>query len=303
MKKQCKYKCNAQRKVFMEGLGRLVDCPDCANVVAIMKEEEEKPQGSVFDKLSIPQDYRGITTKDIELFQGKELRAYSQNSINEVSRLLERINKDIFNGVVTRLSTYIFTSRLVDIKAFVYGAQRMALQKGLGVVPFISCNALFGLQRVGDYTIRTLHEATQEGTDFSKLPPDLIATVEGYRIVKDSGVTYYDFIHADLCIIDATANTTESGWTGLADLLGERAKKGLPTHVIGYWATKGMGTTKGLRYLLANSAASARLDELVAYELVSSKYTTEPAKASQITDVGAVKSSITAGLSVDSLMS
>jgi hypothetical protein len=298
----CRYNCK-KGKVFLEGLGGLVDCPDCRNILKVLEE----PQGdgtSFYDKLRIPPAYRSFGVAGHELFNLQGLGAFSPNSIHDVGNLFERINKDVYAGKVTNVSSYIYTSNIVDSKRFVYGAQKLALEKGMGVTPFISANTLYGLQKVGDYNLRSLQEVNAKQGELKDIPPDLIHAVDGYRLVQTTDLTYFDFIHADLCFIEATANTTEKGWTGIADLLGERSKQGLPTYVLGYWGTKGGGWTgsKGLKYLLAPEQGAVRLDLLVPYELKGKTGTGDEAQVTRIMNMDSGRSDVSAGLSIDSLM-
>ena len=286
----------------MESLGGYVNCPVCRDITKVVEKQEEAGEKTVFDKLRIPPAYTGFGTAGKDLLTIQNLGGFSQNSISEVGSLLERINKDIYNERVTNLSVYIYTSNLVDIKRFVYGAQKLALEKGLGVTPYISANTLYGIQRVGDYNLRSLKEATKDGHDLKDINPDLIHAVEGYRIVQETQLTYFDFIHADVCFIEATANTTEKGWTGIADLLGERSKQGLPTYVIGYWGTKGSAmASKGLRYLLAPENGLVRLDLLVPYELKSRRGEDDVHVARNI-QMDSTTSTVSAGLSIKTIM-
>lgn len=301
---KCKYNCK-RGKIFMEALGRFVDCPECRNITKVLEKPEEDGT-SLYDKLRIPPAYRNFGVAGHELFNVQGLSsAFTHNSINDVGSLFERINQDLYNGKVTNISCYIYTSNLVDVKRFVYGAQKLALEKGLGVTPFISANTLYGIQRVGDFSLTSLKELSKDSAEVKDVHPDLIHAVDGYRVVQHTNLTYFDFIHADVCFIEATANTTEKGWTGLADLLGERAKQGLPTYVIGYWSTRGAvsNTSKGLRYLIAPEGGHVRLDLLVPFELKPRKGNAEDdVYVNRIIQMDTTKSSVTAGLSIETLM-
>lgn len=256
----------------MEALGDFVDCPSCRNVVAVAKAQAE--QGvDFYAQLRIPKAYQDATAVGQEIFNTGGMLPFTQSSIHEVASFLESINKAVYNGGVLNLSAYIYTTNVVDVKRFVYGVQKLALEKSLSVVPYISLNTLYALQRVGDFSLTSLKDLSYRDaqTGLKDVPPDLIHALDGYRLVQESDMTYYDYITADLCIVEATANTTEKGWTGLADLLGERAKQGLPTYVIGYWTSKTSDYhAKGLRYLMQQTAIN-RLDLLVPYEVKTSK--------------------------------
>lgn len=297
----CEHGC-IRGRILIEGVG-LVDCPKCRNITRVLEEPDESGL-SFYDKLEIPPQYKNFGTSGEELFKIPEMESYSTSSISEVAGLMERINQDLYSGRVTSLSCYIYVPNVVDIKRFVYGAQKLALEKGLGVTPFISCNMLYGIQKVGDYSVRSLKDEDLQH-DLKNIPPELVHAVDGYRIVQRTKLTYFDFIHADLCFIDATANTSELGWAGLADLLGERAKRGLPTYVIGYWPSRGTsGTNKAfrsLKFLLVNGYGNVRLDLLVPYEL-KSKRSEKAVEIKKTIEPESTKSSVLAGLSQESLM-
>jgi hypothetical protein len=302
----CKYKCK-NGKVFMEALG-LVNCPECQNITKVLETPKEEGGVSIFDRLMIPASYKSFGVAGHDLFNSQGLGGFTASSLNDVGNLFERINKDIYAGRVTSMSCYIYTTNIIDTKRFVYGAQKMALEKALGVTPLISANTLYGLQKSGDYSIGSLQELNmRQGKkgELANVSPDMVQAVEGYRFMQFAEVSYFDFIHADLCFIEATANTIEKGWTGLADLLGERAKRGLPTYVIGYWSSKSGSWTgsKGLKYLMAPDQGSVRLDFLVPFELKTKKGEgSDDAQVQRIIDVDSSKSSVSAGLSVASLM-
>lgn len=265
---KCPYNCH-KGKVYLEALKNFVDCPHCRDITKVAKTLADNGV-DMYAILRIPKAYRDANPVGHELFQQGDL-PFSQQSIQEVGGIMDAINKAIYNGELVNLSVYIYTSNLVDYRLFVYGAQKLALEKAMSVVPFISCNTLYALQRVGDFSLTTLKDLSYRDatTGLKDVPPDLIHALDGYRLVQESDLTYYDYITADVCFIEATANTTEKGWTGLADLLGERTKRGLPTYVVGYWNTKTSEFhAKGLRYLIQRTAI-ARLDLLVAYEVRS----------------------------------
>lgn len=303
MASTCKYRC-ANGKVFLEALGKMVDCPECRNITKVL-EKPDNSGVSLYEKLRIPQQYKNFGVAGREIFNAPNINVFTENSINHVANLLERINRDLYSGKVPSISCYIYTSTWVDIKRFVYGAQKLALEKGLGVTPYISCNTLYGLQKVGEFNIKSLQEF-EAREDYNEIPPDILYAIDGYRLVQHTKLTYFDFIHADLCFIEATANTSERGWSGLADLLGERAKQGLPTYVIGYWPSSRVGMhngSRGLRYLLAPEYGFVRLDMLVPFELKPKKAKGEEVSLNRVLDVESTSSGVLAGLSIERIMS
>ena len=269
-KQKCTYNCQ-KGKVWLEAFNDFVDCPQCRDLTEVVKAQASKGV-DIYATLRIPKAYQDAKVSGHDLFTQGNL-PFSSQSIGEVGGIMEAINNSIYNEEILSLSCYIHTSNLIDHRLFVYGAQKLALEKTMSVVPFISCNTLYALQRVGDFSLSSLKDLSYKDatTGLKDVPPDLIHALDGYRLVQETDLTYYDYISADVCFIEATANTTEKGWTGLADLLGERAKRGLPTYVTGYWNTKTSDYhSKGLRYLLQQSAIT-RLDLLVPYEVKSGK--------------------------------
>lgn len=265
----CPYKCNDKHEVFMSALNAMVPCPHCKDVTTLIKKQEEDENFNPYEKLYIPKQYKDAVAVDIDLFPTEALGAFSPDSINEVSQLLFKINQSLYKSRIFDLSTYIYVPNIVDIKLFVYGAQRLAVENGLSVTPFISANTLCGIQRVGEFSLTSIRDVKDMNGDLKDVHPDLLNAVDGYRVIQDTDLTYYDFINADLCFIDATANTTEKGWTGVADLLNERTKKGRPTYVIGYWGTKNAqyAGMNGLKYLTVPKGVMPRLDLLVPVEI------------------------------------
>lgn len=276
-KTKCEYNC-VRGMVFNHTLKKSEPCPIHGNVEVILETEDEQTGETPYTKLDIPPQYRVLGPIDKDLLNFNSSGAYTQDSLTEVGNIMERVNTSIYNHEILALSFYLYTSNQVDTKRFVYGAQKLALEKSLSVAPFISANTLYGLQRVGDFPLRSIREITVSKGVLKEVHPNMLHAVDGYRLIQNTDLTYFDFIHADVCFIDATANTTEKGWTGLADLLSERSKKGLPTYVMGYWGSKNPQAGQGLKYLLAgdNGGSMTRLDLLVPYELRSSKGQNNP---------------------------
>lgn len=275
---KCKYNCKNGR-IFIERTGTFVDCPECKNIKKTLTSKNEdgisiadilaggeaiQGETSIYDILNIPSEYKGYKNLASDILTTIS-NNYSSNSVSKVSALLEHIRKGVSQGKVARVSCYIHIPLEVDIKKYIYSTQKFAIEQQMSVVPLISANVLYGIQKVGDYSIKDLREInmTREG---SKYPTDIFNVVDGYRFIEFSKLSYFDFIHADICFIDATANTTEKGWIGLADLLSERAKQGLPTYVFGYWPHNAISKS-GLKYLINPSDGNSRLNMLTPYEV------------------------------------
>lgn len=293
----CEYKCTNGR-VFLEALGGFVPCPSCSNIEKLIEEPQEDGT-SIYDKLNIPKEYRNCGVSGKELFMLNGMSSFSQSSIKHVSNLLEQINQAVYSGVVLRVSAYIHVPNIVDIKRFVYGVQKLALEKNLGVTPYTSLNTLAGLIKARDYSPASLKNLMGR-KNISDVHPDILSAADGYRFFQKTGLNYSDFTDTDLCIVSATAATTDKGWTALADLLDVRSTNGLPTYVIGYWHSKTTGSSKSLHYLLS-ADGSSRLNLLTPYDCVhtsSNKVVLEP----PVQDLGIAKSGVSAGLNIKSIM-
>lgn len=304
MATNCKYHCK-KGKIYLESTKTLVDCPDCRDIKKVL-EKTDASGITYYDKLFIPEAYKSTGVIGKELFATSTVaNSFTQASIAEVANMLERINQDIYLGRVTQVSLYLFVGNNVDIRQFVYGSQKMALEKGLGVSPFISLNTLYGIQKVIDYNFRDLpdDEVLAKGRS---LPLDTLSALDGMRFIEKTKVTYFDFINADLCFIDATSATTAKGWTALADLLSERSRNNLPTYVIGYWQTSNQILyNSGLNFLIGSINAS-RLDRLNTFELKLKKNSKSDEETSvgitKVPNFSTTKASVTAGVSLADFM-
>lgn len=265
----CSLGCKKGR-IFNRRLRIFEPCPECTGVKRMAEIRSE--ESTVLEThLLIPKDYQNGRPIDRDLLRLPAISArYTPESIERVSELMERINKDIYNQQVLKLSCYIHTSNEVDARQFVFGAQQLAFERGLGVSPYVSLNMLYGIQRSWEYGKLTSQE--QDAMKVQDMNPDMRAAYDGNRFIVQTGVTYYDFMSADVCFLEATASTTEKGWNVLADIASERARMNLPVYVVGYWPSKAGGTnTRGLRYLLQPEGARPRLDLLTSYELLSKR--------------------------------
>lgn len=301
----------------MEALGRFVPCPECTGPLRVVKNIGDTGS-SLYDKLRIPPEYmkatnlstdEGTEYRNIgkELFSLSDLSAFSHKSIESVGRLLDKLNADIFSGSVTKLSCYVHMPLAVDSKLYIYGAQIEALTRGLSVTPLLNANTLYGIQKSADFSgnfLQTCMERQNRGEALEGVSPDSLAALDGWRFMTFTGLTYFDLQHSDLVFIETTANTIEKAYSALASLLADRARWGLPTFVFGYWSPSTAGNKLGgLRYLLAPEGSRVRLDMLVPYEIVrKSNEGGNGVVVDGILTMDSVKSSVSAGLSVDRLM-
>lgn len=302
---KCRYGCK-NGKIFMESSRTLVDCPDCKNIVKALEQPKTVEGISLFDVLCIPENYRNLGVVKREVLSMGKTSVFSNTSLENVGKLLDNIVESIYNfNKVPYISAYVYGGSYADMKMYVYSVQKLAIEKGLGVVPYISANSLFGIQSVLDCKER--HFELVKGlennvrVDFENLED--IPLVEGLKFCRHTKLTYFDYINADVCFIDATSNTTEKGWVAVADLLAERARRNLPTYVIGYWSSISLNNNStGFRFLVSEGGL-ARLDKLSLFEVKSKKQDIKDnIELEKNLDTGLAKSSIVAGVSLSEFM-
>ena len=324
----CKYGCK-NGKIFMPKLGEFVDCPEHSKKKINIEEVKVKDDITLADALFIPEQYRGLGVVDRALFTRNVLDTFSQTSINSLGTLLEKINKNLYNGLVPKISCYIHAPAIIDIKHFIYASQKLALQNGLSVVPYISANRLYEVQSVSDFSLDKLSNADKLLTikntkNIEKLSTDILSVVgynenmsakevldraesklgtistdilnavEGYRHLNETGLTYRDYIRADLCYICITSNTKNNGFYAISDILAERSMRNLPTFVFGFWPSTSGKTGDHLRYLISRDSTS-RLDLLAPFDLTSKYSKARVVFDKNLDNVGGTKSDIVAG--------
>ncbi len=278
----------------MHSLKKTVECPECNSFAKTLANVSDDGT-SIYDVLRIPQDYKNASSVGSDSFSLEGAGKFSKASADKVWRLLGKISESLYQGKVYRLSSYIFVGSDADIRMYVYAAQKLAIEKNLGVTPYISLNEMSTLHTLYGTNLTT--EQLEHLHNNKKLSPESISVYEALKFVRSTNVCYHDFKHADLCFLEATATTSEKAWSALADLLAERSRHGLPTYVIGYWGTKSL-TVTGLRYILSKLGTS-RLDKLTPFELER----TYVAETSGVVvpldeDLGTVKSQVVAGVSL-----
>ncbi len=155
--KGCIHGCK-KGKIFMPVYGTFIDCPIHSAKNVDLDTIEINEDVSLADALMIPEQYRSLGVVDRALFNTDISDIYSTTSIRQMSALLEKINQNLYNGSVPKISCYIHCPPKLDIKHFIYASQKLALEKGLSVVPYISANTLYGIQSLGDVNLKTLHE-------------------------------------------------------------------------------------------------------------------------------------------------
>lgn len=302
--KACPYSC-VNGKVFLESLKGFVDCPNCRNIINVVKGEIDGE--NKYARLQIPDNYRDTvtTTLNTNMFLADGLLSrYSNQSVAEVRHFFEQLAENIFTGNVSRVSGYFFLSNYIDVNNIVYTLQKAALRNGLGVTPFISLNTLYAVRRTLDTDVSSLiqkHGSIKEILKNTKnLNQQVLAALDGYKFISDTQLLYSDFVNAELCFLDATAATTENGWVALADILSERAKKSLPTYVIGYWPTKTITYNKGIKYLISDNVTN-RLDRLIPFEF-QAKGRLENESVSKPITYDVVNNNALGGVSLESIL-
>ena len=253
----CQYNCNDRGMVFNPALKIFQPCPNCRNIDTMLVKEDSQKK-SIMDKLFIPLEYRDIGEVGSELLV--EVNGFSKESANVVASELHEIKERVYRGTLIPKSVYFFIPTQIDIKKYIYSAQKLALEKGMGVTPYISLNSLYSLIKLIDHF--DYLDTTNGVVNSENKTVNLALAQEGYNLYKSSGMTYYDFTKADICFLEATAMTAEKSWIALADLLAERSRLGLPTYVFGYWQSTG---NSGLKYLVSEEK-SVRKMEFVGYK-------------------------------------
>lgn len=303
----CKHGCKNGR-VFIEATSTWVDCPECRNIVKALEKERTNDGKSFYDILGVPEAYRnlGVVKRDVLTMVKHDM--YTEASLEEVSRLLDNIVHSIHDfQKLPNISAYIFGGNLADMKMYVYSVQRLALENGLSVVPYISANSLFGVQSVLDCKERhaRLVKALETGEKINFENMSDISIIEGFKFCRDTKLTYYDYISADLCFIEATSNTTDKGWIAIADILSERAKRNLPTYVIGYWGSTTLSANGDVNLAYLNSeSAFSRLDKLTLFEMKAKKrHGNDPTvEFGKNVTAGLTRSSVVSGVTLKEFM-
>lgn len=269
-------KCGGRGKIFVPALNKLVSCEHCRKE-DVWEEKEEignvETEITKYERFLIPDYYKGIRVDGSEtVLESLSVLSqyYTMDSINRLVKVMDKLWGAVYNGDYVKVSLYLYLSNYVDMKQFVYSFQKLADMKGFRIVPYISANQLYGVQKARDVNVFSLLNGY---SDKKEITSDMILANDGFKLVKDTGFTYYDYISADICFIEATANTTDKGWIGLADLLSERSKLGLPTYVVGYYHSENPYVGNG-KYLFKPEGLRNRLDLLIPYNLEykSSKY-------------------------------
>lgn len=231
IKTNCPYHCN-NGKLFIPGKG-LTDCPHCTGLQGYEERVDETSPDNVFDVLKIPTLYRKCDGLSAEGYLTEVRKTYSGQGYNveQYCAILEELYKAIDYGTLYKSSLLIRelpTSKL-DINRFVYGIMIKALQRGLGVLPYIPVSQLTIMRYNRDF----------EGKKFSGTPLVKYSTngVTGMstnlmlRCKFAYDIDFFDYVLAPLVFIDVGTLATTEDLVVLQDLISERAKLNLPTYV------------------------------------------------------------------------
>lgn len=243
---KCQYGCKNGR-IFMEATGVFVPCPSCgATPLNKLKEQASGILQERYNESGIPPIYQRVGLEDFtKLFNHPTLiNNFEADSIATTKEFLKSLILDLSNGELPKSSLYIHLPYFLESEQYVYLLQRIALDNRLTCTPYISLNALNGLTRSSDYGLTSLKGVTLD--EYSN--PEILDCIDGCKLANEYKMTYSDFIQCDLCILNASANTSQRGFNALADILAERSKRGKSTIVIGYWGSKNKNA-KALNYL------------------------------------------------------
>lgn len=226
-----------------------IPCEDCERGLK-WKTSFEKVKNEngddVLDRLAIPLNYR--KDMDFKIDTLSMLDCKSPTLIHDIQLFMQGIEDSISQGRVKACSFYlhIFSDLCrksgvdIDLKKWVYKNMVEGVKRGLGVVPFITMKQLTDLATVANLDVDKV--AYLEHTSELDLTSALDISNKGIlKTAEMLKVTYTSYATADLCFIEASANSPKNQWRVLKDLMIERAKYSLPTYVIGYWSLKATG--------------------------------------------------------------
>lgn len=252
---------------------------------------------SIYDKLLVPQYYRGNLNFDMSSLSN--LDGVDSSDIYEVQKLLEDVMLSASSGRVKGCSFYLCIDEKylsqIDIQKWVYKLLLTGAKSGLGVVPYITLRELCDLASLNSYDIEKLDSIEKSGLanlNTTKLK-NLSLTLQ--RVLQ-TNATYNSYIYADLCVVEANPKLSRRHWVTLRDLLIERARLNLPTYVIGRWTLKEVGQEDYFK----DFCNTGRLDLLRVFELKRGR--PNEAKVRYKREYEDTKSSIMAGVSVRDFM-
>lgn len=216
--------------------GVWIECTKCRGAInsaksltaEVIAEQADSEFTAEYDKLKIPQNYRKVYYSAYVL--EVQASSYFAEDVKRTLEILDKIKFAIENGFLPAYSVYIHAPNEVDIAIWVYAILKTAVKKRMTAVPYLSVKEL------------------------------------GYISNKDKDL-FFEYANAQVCILDLSAKFDWETASTLADILGIRSKKGLPTIVTGYWSYKVITKkdSHGLTFLLTED--KERLGLLKCYNL------------------------------------
>lgn len=251
--------CGDDGRVIDNVTGKWVPCPKCRGIVEKAREmniaELKGVEPDIYADLKIPKIYRDIKyDKETAIFAYAS--RFIQTDLQVLAERCDKIRDDLLDyGQLPMNSIYIHAPHLIDINSWVYTLQRIAFEKHISTMPYI-----------------TVNELSKE--------------------ITDNGFTqlYEEYTNTSLCILSISPKTTQTAAYALTDLLWCRAQKGLPTICTGIWAAEDViRSDSNVRYCLTQDVLSLNLlygnnvhykrqknNNNTSYENVSPRTTQEP---------------------------
>lgn len=236
---KCPYNCK-DGKIFMNGKG-FVPCPHCMGVDHYLERTNIVNEDNVYKALSIPKAHWGVSESECISFANR-IKNIQQRvnapGANALSTIMLEIATALGNSTLFCKSVYLFCSYL-SIESYVYSCQVRALIHSIGTVPYITLNQLslllFRPTTELDVLQKSVDSEELSFTELEKADGINATTIPLYRRMMQlcSSFDYMDYITAPLVFLEASAGTKFEGWITLRDLLSERARRDLPTYIIG----------------------------------------------------------------------
>lgn len=226
--------CKGKGKVFLEALNEWVSCPECGT--ESLKVEAKKNISSdtfdMLDWLNIPEEYRnGYYQRNVRA-EKAALTKYTPESVSQVLGMFDATYENIHAKRLYTQRVMFYTGRMYDERNFIYACQEEAIRQNLTTAPLISLNTL---------------EAV-----FSN-----VKTSYGESVRDKLGVSYMDYVNADIVFLLATAANTSSAISTYAGLIEERAVGHKPTYLFSYWNSQDLQKTS-FRYILKSFGSLAQ---------------------------------------------
>lgn len=227
-KAKCPYGCNIDGQ-YLTGKGVLTNCP-------YHYEEIEKKRllgGSsaglkeVKKYLRIPLKYREKYKEIKEIYKVEGIQYISPQTIQEQKEYLETtLSRVGIDGEYPTQSAYLYGS-MVDLLPWVYALQSMGLRRGLTTVPLVTLGELSGMEALmGENTY-----GMKDTVDIQRIENKLAQI--GAQIYIETGVSYGDYLTAELCVIMDEGLESKRLLKQLKGLVVTRGLRGLTTIVVG----------------------------------------------------------------------